>query len=420
MNEYIVGIDIGTSKICASVGKIDKRGELQIIGLTSTHCNGLKKGVVVDIDSTTESIRQCIMQLEKMTDISVTEAYISLPGGICELIWNKGVVAISSDDREITEKDVDRVLESAKLVKVPSDKEIIGVEPNQFIVDGYDAIKDPVGMSGYRLEVEAHVIVAQSTIVDNLIKSVLKANIKVKGIVLQPLAISEVVLRKEEIEMGTALIDIGAETIDISLYKNGNLCYTTMMPIGGNSITNDIAVCLKTPVDEAEKLKIKYVDLLKNENTNEDRLKVTDNYNDKIEVDRKMLNEIVKARIEELLYLVNKKIEESKYSSEISGVVLVGGGIALYRGIEEISKAIFKRSTRVGTAEFVGVSSPVYVTAVGIVKDVYENMNVQKEESAYDLFKEEKQYKNQQEKNENPKKEKRFVSKIRDFFEDFF
>jgi cell division protein FtsA len=236
MKEHIVGIDLGSSKICGAVGKISSNGKLQIIGITSVVCSGLNKSVVIDIDSTAEAIKQCVIQLERMTDTQISEGYISLPGGICELVRNTGMIAISSEDREIKQGDVDRVIEAAKLISVPLDKEIVGVEPEQYIVDGYDNIKDPRGMSAERLEVEAQVVMAQTTVVSNLLKSVKRAGIKVNGIVLQPSAIAEAVIRKEEKDMGIAIVDVGAETIDISIYKGAKLKYTSILQLGGNTI----------------------------------------------------------------------------------------------------------------------------------------------------------------------------------------
>ena len=258
MSGYIIGIDIGSSNICAAAGKVDRVGKMQILGITSSDCNGVKKGIVVDIDKTSESIKNCINSLERMIDIKINEAYISLPGGISELMWNKGVIAVSSEDREIRYNDVKRVLKAAKIITIPNDKEVIGVIPEQYIIDGYDNIKDPIGMNGLRLEVDAQIILARSTIINNIFKSVNKAGIKVLGIVFQPIAISQVVLKEEEIQRGVALVDVGSESINIYIYEGGILRSISTIALGGNIITNDISVCLKLPFSEAEKLKIKY------------------------------------------------------------------------------------------------------------------------------------------------------------------
>jgi len=197
MHDYIVGLDIGSSNVYGAVGKIDSNGEVRIIGISSVKCSGVKKSVVVDIDSTSQSILECISNLERMVDASMEEVYLALPSGVSELTWNKGIVAVSSDDKEIKENDVIRVIEAAKLISVTSDKEIIGVVPQQYIVDGYEHIVEPIGMSGMRLEVDAQVVTAKSTVINNLRKSVNRARLNIAGEVLQQQAISKAVSKKK-------------------------------------------------------------------------------------------------------------------------------------------------------------------------------------------------------------------------------
>ncbi len=417
MNEHIVGIDIGSSKVCGAVGKVSNDGKLQIIGITSVACSGLNKSVVIDIDGTAEAIKQCVTQLERMIDAQISEGYISLPGGICELVRNTGMIAISSEDREIKQGDVDRVIEAAKLIAVPSDKEIVGVEPEQYIVDGYDNIKDPRGMSGARLEVEAQVVMAQSTVVSNLLKSMKRAGIEVNGIVLGPSAISQAVLRKEEKDMGIAMVDVGAETIDISIYKGGKLKYTSIIQLGGCNITNDISVCLKVPFTEGEKLKLKYGSLVKNKGEDSEKIRVKDSYDNLMEIDNNLLIDIIDARVEELLRLIKRNLLNSGFYEKISGVVIVGGGISLFRGASELSKVIIDKPVRIGSPEYVGAASPIYVTAVGIVKQAVNTLktsNISSEAS------DEHSYENKRLKNENKNGKNGFASKIKGFFADFF
>lgn len=373
MNGYIAGIDLGSSKVCAALGKLDKQDKLQIIGVTTAACSGIKKGIVVDIDSTSESINNCIEQLERMTDIHVSEAYVSLSGGICELIPSKGVVAVSSEDREIKKSDIERVLKAARIISVSSDKEAIGVVPKQYIVDGYENIQEPLGMSGLRLEVEANVVLAKSTIVNNVMKAINSSGIEVRGIVLEPLAVSEVVLRKDEAKLGTAIVDVGAEKIDISVFVNSNIIYTDTIPYGGNTITNDISVCLKVPFSESDKLKIKYGTLEVLGDTNIEPIKIKSNYNDMINIDYHTLNEIVYARVEELLGIVKEKLIKSGFYNEITGVVIVGGGLSFFKGISSLGRQVFSKPVRVGSPEFVGASSPSYTTVVGIIQDIVNN-----------------------------------------------
>ncbi|MGH4137183.1 cell division protein FtsA [Clostridium sp.] len=417
MKENIVGIDLGSSKICGAVGKISSNGKLQIIGITSVVCSGLNKSVVIDIDSTAEAIKQCVIQLERMTDTQITEGYISLPGGICELVRNTGMIAISSEDREIKQVDVDRVIEAAKLISVPPDKEIVGVEPEQYIVDGYDNIKDPRGMSAERLEVEAQVVMAQTTVVSNLLKSVRHAGIKVNGIVLQPSAIAEAVIRKEEKDMGIAIVDVGAETIDISIYKGAKLKYTSIVQLGGNNITNDISVCLKIPFSEGEKLKLKYGSLVKGKETDTEKIRVKDSYDNFMEIDSNLLVDIIEARVEELLNLIKRNLLNSGYYKEISGAVIVGGGISLFRGTTELSKRILDKPVRIGSPDYVGAASPIYVTAVGIVIQAVNNLKVS---SSLSEELDENSYENKWSKNQNKNRKDGFASKIKGFFADFF
>lgn len=418
MNEYLVGMDIGTSKICAAVGKVDRQGQLQIIGITSVGCTGLKKGVVVDIDSTSDAIRNCIEQLERMVDIEISNVYISLPGGLCEIINSKGVVAVSSDDREIRESDVDRVLKAARVISIPSDKAIIDVIPEQFIVDGFENIKDPVGMSGLRLEVDAQIVIAQATVVNNLCKSVSKAGLEIEGIVLEPLVVSQVVMRKDELAIGTALVDVGAETTDIAIYKGGNLIHKDSIPLGGNTITNDIAVCLKIPYTEAEKIKIKYGAIEKSQKNYGEKIKVNASYNDVVQVDIEMLTEIIEARVEEIIIFIGKKLYDSGYFDQVSGIVLVGGGLALYKGIEEFARNILNKSIRIGTPEYVGASNPTYSAAVGIVKDILYTIKLNDPSEA--LNEDSSKAKPVLSSKNHNKEENSVISKIKGFFVDFF
>ena len=423
MNEYIIGIDVGSSKICAAAGKIDKYGRMQIMGIASANCNGVKKGIVVDIDSTSESVKQCIDGLERMVDIKITDAYISLPGGISELVWNKGVVAVASEDREIKENDVKRVIKASKIITIPSDKEIIGVIPQQYIIDGYDKIKDPIGMSGLRLEVDAQIILAQTTVVNNLFKSVDKAGIRVAGIVFQPLAISEVALKKEEVERGVALVDVGAESINIYMFEGGNLAGISTIALGGNTITKDIAVCLKLPFSEAEKLKIKYGSVGVDSANNDFKIEVNADYNNKISVDYHILKQVIEARVEELLRIISGELKSSEHYEKISGIVIVGGGLALIKGIEDFCRDVLQKPVRIGTPEYIGAASPLYVAAVGAVKDASDSMKDKSFMTKTEKETEKAQREWTREKNRNEEEKDNsngFVSKIKEFFTDFF
>jgi cell division protein FtsA len=418
MNDYLVGIDVGSSKVCAAVGRLDKNGELSILGITSVNCRGLKKAVVVDIDSSSESIKECIEKLERMVDIEINEAYISLPGGISELVHNTGMVAISSEDREIRKNDVERVLDATKLISVSSDKEIIGIEPKQFIVDGYDNIKDPVGMSGLRLEVEADVLIAKTTVVNNIVKSVNKAGIDVKGICLQPKAASKVVLTQEEREMGTALVNVGAETIDITVIRNNNICFTSIISLGGNNITNDISLGLKLPFQEAEKLKIKYANLVKTNNEEENRNFIKSSYCvNNSSIDYEFFNEIVEARVEELIIITKKEIEKSGFYGQIADVVLVGGGLSLINGVSSFAENLLKKTVKIGSPIFVGAANPIYAVAVGIVKDASD---IFKQSEMSNDYYEEENTSIWEQKNKKRYENAGVLTRVKNFLADFF
>ncbi|WP_097025584.1 cell division protein FtsA [Clostridium peptidivorans] len=429
MKEYVVGVDIGSSKVCAIAGKLDKYGKMQVIGVTSTKCSGIKRGIVVDIDSTAECIKDCIQQMDRMIDFDINDIFISIPGEICELIVNRGVVAVSSEDREIKKNDVDRVLKAAKIITISSDKEIIGVIPQQFMVDGYDNITDPIGMSGLRLEVDAQLILSQSTVINNLFKSIKKAGLNLNGMVFQPLGTANVVLKAEEMKIGTLLLDIGAENTNISVFKNGKLCYSDNLALGGNIITNDISLCLKIPFSEAEKLKVKYGSGKSNFIDEDFKIKINTNYDNIVEIDYNVLTEIITARVEEILLLIKKKLMISEQMDNVSGVVVVGGGIALLKGCSDLCKEILDKPVRIGIPEYTGVGSPICAAAVGVVKDVVDSgkVNLCKEESLDEMRNHKsKKYEKKSivwddEEDEDTEESSNGVfSKIRNFFADFF
>ncbi|MFL0247075.1 cell division protein FtsA [Candidatus Clostridium stratigraminis] len=423
MDEYIYALDIGSSKICGAAGKLEKTGRIQIVGVTTVPCIGLKKGIVVDIDSTASSINNCIEQLKRMIDREITKVFISLSGSMCELIPSRGVVAVSSEDREITKSDVKRVLNASRIVPIQNNKEIIGVIPKQFIIDGYDNIKDPVGMSGMKLEVESEVIVSQTTIVNNLLKSVHKAGLQVEGIVLESLAIAKAVTKKDENLINIAIIDVGFEKTDIAIYKNGNLKHTEGIPLGGNAITNDIAFCLKVPYSEAEKLKIKYGTMFNTNFDSNENIKVNISDNESIIVDRNTLMAIMEARIEEIFSLINNKLINNGFMDEIDVIILAGGGISEFNNISEACRIKINKPVRIGAPDFVGASNPIFNTAIGIIKDVYSTSNFKSftESKEFDSEKPTKVNRNYNSDSSNEiKKNESVITKIKVFLADFF
>ncbi|EJO5348054.1 cell division protein FtsA [Clostridium botulinum] len=417
MEDYIVGVDIGSSKVCAAAGKPDKYGKVKIIGVTSAECHGMKNGIIIDIDSAAEAIKNCITRLESIVDTNIKSFYISLPGRIGTLMSSQGMVAISSDDNEITKKDVNRVKRATQIINIPNDKEIVDIIPKEYIVDGYNNIKDPIGMSGNRMELDAYLVLSETTIVNNLLKTVEKAGYNILGVVFAPIADAKVALKKEEMKQGTALVNVGADSMDISVYKDDILIKTYNISIGGNSITNDISICLKIPFSEAEKLKIKYGIIGKNNFDLEGPIKVNIGYNNDITINPETLRRIVEARVEELLILIQKKLKESDEFKEISNVVIVGGGLSLIKGIEEFGKYIFNRNFRIGSSEYVGAANPIYVSSVGVVKSLInpiksQSNNLKNKETAI-TNEDTSQYKRENQG-------KGVILKIKEFLTEFF
>lgn len=394
---FLVGLDIGSKKIKASAGFLDAEGKIQILGTTSSDSMGIKKGVVVDIENASKSINICISQLERIIDEEISEVYLAISDLECESIINKGIVAISQNSREINESDVERVKNAAKVISVPYDKEVIGITPIQYIVDGYDNIKDPVGMNGTRLEIEADLVLANSTVINSFLKCIDNNNLKLSGLVLNSTAVMAAILSNNEKKMGSLVIDVGGDKTDFYIIKDNKLVNSYSLGLGGNNITNDISICCRVTYDEAEKIKVKYASI---NSSDEDEIKLSSSFDEqKIKIN--YLNRIIEARIEEILQLVKKKIELSVFE-EIDSVILIGGGIAAIKNIEEFSKNILGKTVRIGIPKYMGSTSPIFALSVGIVED---SLNASKE------------YKIQNAEKTN--KESIF-KRIKDIFTDFF
>lgn len=376
MGEVIGALDVGTSKVAAIIGEADTREKrMQIIGVGSCPCEGLKKGVVVDIDETAKSIISAINQAENMADININSVFTVIPGGYVSLVKNKGIIAVSGADREIKPTDVDRVLQATKVMAVPSGREIIDVFPLQYIVDGYDMIKDPVGMIGMRLEVEANIALGTTTSVQNLIKCIERAGLNTSGILLKPLASASVVLSDDEKELGVALVDVGAGVTDISVFINDNLVYTSMIPIGGAHITNDLSIGFRIPFSEAENIKKKYGQAMVSWVEEDGAVSINQMGSGvPVSINQKEIAYIVEARVQEIFSLIAEELNRSGYADKIpAGIVLTGGGLSLLKGAKELGRQILDMPVRIGAPDFIGVSSPVFSAGVGVVKYVMTN-----------------------------------------------
>lgn len=378
--DFLVGLDIGSKKIKASAGFVDAGGKIQILGTTSSDSMGIKKGVVVDIENASKSINICISQLERIIDDEINKVYISIPDLECESIINKGIVAISSSSREINISDVERVKNAAKVISVPYDKEVIGITPIQYIVDGYDNIKDPIGMNGTRLEIEAELVLANSTVINSFKKCIENNELELSGLVLNSISIMTAVLSNNEKKMGALVIDVGGEKTNFYIVKDNKSINSYTLSLGGNNITNDISICCKITFDEAEKIKIKYASIY---SADEDEIKIKNNF-EEYSIKTNYLNRIIEARIEEILQIVKEKFDSSFYQ-KIDSVILIGGGIATIKNIEEFSKKILDKNVRIGIPKYTGSTSPIFALSVGIVEDslyTAKDYNIQIEERA--------------------------------------
>jgi cell division protein FtsA len=339
----------------------------------SAASRGLRKGVVVNIEFTVEAIKQAIAEAEQMAGVEVSAVYAGVAGGHIRGLNSRGVVAVSGRDREVTAADVERAVEAARAINVPQDREIIHVLPQTFVVDDQDGIREPVGMSGVRLEVEAHIVTGAVTSVQNVIRSVNRAGLTVQDVVLEPLASAEAVLFPDEKELGIVLIDIGGGTTDVALFRDGAIWHTAILPLGGDHITNDIAVGLRTPAADAEDLKRRYGCALTALVPAEETVDVPSVGGRKPrQLSRQILSEIVQPRVEEIFTLVARDLAKAGFQDAATAGVVVTGGTSIMEGIPELAEAVFDLPVRRGVPNGVGgladvVRSPVYATGVGLV-----------------------------------------------------
>lgn len=371
--EIIAGLDIGTTKICLIIGEMDKDGKIDIIGVGTSPSHGLKRGIVVDLENTVSSIEQARRKAEAMAGFKIDSVYVGIAGGHISSLNNRGAVNVIGENKEVSAEDVNRVLEAAKAISIASDREIIHILTREFIVDGYDEIKEPIGMSGLRLEVEAHIITGASTAIENVAKSVRKAGLKINEIVLQPVASAEAVLTPAEKELGVILVDIGGGTTDIAIFNRGKIWHTAVLPIGGNHVTTDIAIGLRTSLPRAEKLKIRYGQALSYFVDPREVIEVTSTSEEETRtVERSFLSEIIEARIQEIFSLVIMEIKRSGYRDYLSGGIVITGGSSLMPGLSELVTKRLGLPVRIGTPAGIkgtveDLDHPTYATAVGLV-----------------------------------------------------
>jgi cell division protein FtsA len=370
-NELIAGLDLGTTKVCAIVGEQVDDG-IDIIGIGSVPSKGMKKGVVVNIESTVQAIRAAIDQAETMAGCQIGTVYAGIAGSHVRGLNKEGVAAIS--EREVTEADVRRVLEQSKAIPLPSDRQVIHVLPQEYIVDDQDGIVKPVGMNGVRLEARVHLVTAATTSIQNIVKCAERCNLSVAEVVLQPLASAEAVLSDDEKEIGVALIDIGGGTTDIIVYASGAAVHTSVIGIGGMNVTSDIAAGLRTPTAEAERIKIKYGCASPKMIDPEDTIEVPSvGGRAPRSLQREVLANIIEPRVEEIFSAVHHVLSESGYLEMLHAGAVLTGGSTLLDGMPELAEEILGMPVRRAAPTGVGgladvVKSPAYSTAVGLVK----------------------------------------------------
>ena len=371
-SRIITGLDIGTSKICAIITREDAEGKLNIMGVGTAPSRGIRKGVVVNIDQTVQAIRQAMDEAQQMAGVEVERVFVGIAGDHINSLTSKGIVGVSREDKEITQEDVDRAIRAAKALALPIDREIIHVIPQEFIVDDQDGIPDPVGMTGVRLEVEVHIVTAAVTSAQNVVRSVERAGYLVQDIVLEPLASSLAVLDDDERELGVVLVDLGGGTTDIAMFFEGNIRATAVVALGGQHVTNDIAIGLRTPPEQAEHIKTQYGAIFHDQiRADEEILVPSVGGRPSRKLSRSVLVDIIQPRMEEILSLAYQKMKETDLIELMAAGAVITGGGALLPGTVELAEQIWGLPVKLGLPKPMGgltnaVQNPSYSTGVGL------------------------------------------------------
>src|SRR4249919_1545776 len=367
----LVGLDIGTSKIVAMVAEIKPEGGFELIGMGNHPSRGLKKGVVVNIESTVNAIQRALEEAELMADCKIREVYTGIAGSHIKSFNSQGMVAIK--DKEVGQQDIDRVIETAKAVQIPNDQQILHILNQEFIIDGQEDVREPLGMSGMRLEVKVHIVTGAVSAAQNIMKCVRRCGLEVKDLMLQPLASADAVLLDDERDLGVCLVDIGGGTTDMAVFTDGAIKHTSVIPIAGDQITNDIAMALRTPTKDAEELKIQHGVALRQLASTTEMIEVP-GVGDRgpRELSRQTLAEVIEPRVEELYSLIQRELRSSGLEELLSSGVVITGGSALMKGMVELGEEVFHMPVRVGLPHYTGglaevVRNPRYATAMGLL-----------------------------------------------------
>jgi cell division protein FtsA len=367
----IVGLDIGTSKVVAIVGEVLSEDEIEIIGIGSSRSRGLKKGVVVNIESTVHTIQRAIEEAELMAGCEIHSVYAGIAGSHIRSLNSHGIVAIR--DNEVSVSDVDRVIDAARAVAIPADQKILHILPQEFVIDSQEGIKEPIGMSGVRLESKVHMVTGSVSSAQNIIKCVRRCGLEVDDIILEQLASSYAVLTDDEKDLGVCIVDIGGGTTDIAVFTDGSIHHTAVIPIAGDQVTNDIAVALRTPTQHAEDIKVQYACALTQLANPEETIEVPSvGERAPRRLARQTLAEVVEPRYEELFTLVQAELRRSGYENLIAAGIVLTGGSSKMEGAIELAEEIFHMPVRIGVPQFVSglsdvVKNPIYSTGVGLL-----------------------------------------------------
>ncbi|MBM7552845.1 cell division protein FtsA [Thalassobacillus pellis] len=429
-NEVLVSLDIGTTRTKVIIGEV-LNDSLNIIGVGTAKSNGMKKGAIVDIDQTVQSIRSAVEQAERMVDIKIDRVVVGVNGNHIQLQPCHGVVAVSSEDREIGNEDIKRVIDAAQVVSIPPEREIVDVIPKQFIVDGQDEITDPRGMIGVRLEMEGTIITCSKTVLHNILKCVEKAGLQVLDICLQPLAAGTVALSDDERNLGVALIDIGGGSTTVSVFEDGHMKGTSMTSLGGDNITKDLSIGLRTSTEEAEEIKLEHGHAFFDDAREEEQFDVTIiGSNRKQAFNQLQISDMIEARLEEIYIFAAQEIHHMGVKDLPGGFVLTGGTMSM-PGVMELAQDIFHANVRLAIPDYIGVREPQFTSGVGILQFAYRNAKIQGKEIfpsvSMDEFtprpKKQKRSTKQQEvsesqpKEKEEKKEKGFSNLLKYFFD---
>ncbi len=385
----IVGLDIGTSKVAAIVAEHTEDDEVEIIGIGVAPSKGLKKGVVVNLESTVHSIRRAVEEAELMAGCEIKSVYAGIAGSHIKSLNSHGIVAIK--DKEVTQYDIDRVIDSARAVAIPADQKILHILPQEFVIDQQEGIKEPIGMSGIRLEAKVHMVTGSVSAAQNIIKCIRRCDLEVEDIVLEQLASCTSVLTEDEKELGVLLCDLGGGTTDIAIFSSGAIKHTAVIPIAGDQVTNDIAVALRTPTKNAEEIKRQYACALTQLADTEQMISVPSiGDREPRKISAQNLSEILEPRYEELMLLIQAELRRSGYEELITAGIVLTGGSSMVKGLPELAEEIFHMPVRLGIPKFVSgltdvVQTPIYSTGVGLLLYGKEH------EGRMDGFKDDKQ-----------------------------